>query len=117
MSEIKLRQTLKESTCINENNKKICYKKTGTMYTTRNYPNKLTYLFNINGNSEPGIIDICYVYIETDNYNNSWDGTINVGIGIGGNELPTGTYFYIFDTKDPLIGENGIFQGYIYLQR
>ncbi len=54
---------------------------------------------------------------ETDNYNNSWDGTINVGIGIGGNELPTGTYFYIFDTKDPLIGENGIFQGYIYLQR
>jgi gliding motility-associated-like protein len=54
---------------------------------------------------------------EMENYDNSWSGEMNVGISISGNELPTGTYFYLLDTKDPVLGKGGVLQGYIYLQR
>jgi|GEM_PF-4341943 len=47
-------------------------------------------------------------------YSNQWDGKINVGSGLEGSELPTGTYFYILDTKDKVLG---VLKGYIYLQR
>jgi gliding motility-associated-like protein len=45
-------------------------------------------------------------------YNNEWNGQNNVG-GIGGEELPAGTYFYILELdedQDPI-------KGYIELKR
>ncbi|MDD3877889.1 MAG: gliding motility-associated C-terminal domain-containing protein, partial [Bacteroidales bacterium] len=47
-------------------------------------------------------------------YNNDWDGTNMFGITVGGNELPVGTYFYIFDTG---IEGQEVIKGYIYLNR
>ena len=70
-----------------------------------NYPNNEFSIFNRWGN---------LVYSVT-GYNNQWTGTANQGIIVGGEELPTGTYYYILDLKDD--GENDIFKGYIYLQR
>ena len=45
----------------------------------------------------------------------AWDGTNTEGITIGGDELPTGTYFYILELNDDA-GTDPI-KGYIYLQR
>ena len=72
-----------------------------------NYPGNTIIIFNRWGSK---------VY-ETSPYNNEWDGRMNVGIQVSGDELPTGTYFYILDTKDESIGKHGIFQGYVYLKR
>ncbi len=47
-------------------------------------------------------------------YSNQWDGFMNVGKGLEGTQLPTGTYFYVLDTKDKIVG---VLKGYIYLQR
>ncbi len=71
------------------------------------YPGNSIIIFNRWGNK---------VY-ETSDYANDWDGTTNVGAGLVGTELPTGTYYYILDTKDPSIGNEGVFQGFIYLKR
>ena len=46
-------------------------------------------------------------------YNNTWDGKSNEGIRIGGDELPTGTYFYVLDLGD----DSDIIKGFIYLTR
>jgi gliding motility-associated-like protein len=46
-------------------------------------------------------------------YLNNWDGTDNLGITIGGNKLPVGTYFYILDLGDG----SEVKKGYIYLNR
>ena len=47
-------------------------------------------------------------------YNNDWNGVNKYGLKIGGEELPSGTYFYVID-----LGVEGkeIIKGYIYLSR
>ena len=73
-----------------------------------NYPGNELLVFNRWGNK---------VYTVS-NYTNNWTGTMNVGIQIGeNNELPTGTYYYILDTKDETIGEKGVLQGFVYIRR
>ncbi|MDP4799222.1 MAG: tandem-95 repeat protein [Crocinitomicaceae bacterium] len=47
-------------------------------------------------------------------YDNSWDGTSQSALNVGGDALPTGTYFYILDTKTE---KYGVIKGYIYLKR
>lgn len=37
---------------------------------------------------------------EKPNYDNTWDGTPNVSGTLGGQKLPQGTYYYIFEIKD-----------------
>jgi gliding motility-associated-like protein len=67
------------------------------------YPNNSFTVFNRWGNM---------VY-KAEPYNNQWDGTSTVGLSIGGDQLPTGVYFYIFDLGDG----TKPFKGYIYLNR
>ena len=57
------------------------------------------------------------IVFEVKEYQNDWAGTNNGKLVIGGDELPTGTYYYVLDCKDPNMGENGIYKGYIYIQR
>jgi gliding motility-associated-like protein/uncharacterized repeat protein (TIGR01451 family) len=68
------------------------------------YPEHTFTIFNRWGN----------MVFEAAPYNNDWDGTSTFGITVGGNELPSGTYFYIFET-----GVEGIdpIRGFIYLAR
>jgi gliding motility-associated-like protein len=47
-------------------------------------------------------------------YQNDWDGTSQNGLNVGGDQLPTGTYFYILDTQT---SKYGVIKGYIYLKR
>jgi gliding motility-associated-like protein len=47
-------------------------------------------------------------------YDNSWNGTSMSSLNVGGDQLPTGTYFYIFDTHTEKLG---VIKGYIYLKR
>jgi gliding motility-associated-like protein len=54
------------------------------------------------------------IVFETDNYTNDWQGTTNVNLTLGGELLPTGTYFYILDLKQE---DMEIFKGYVYIQR
>ena len=51
---------------------------------------------------------------ETSDYKNDWDGRSQSKLNVDGDALPTGTYYYILDTKDPVLG---VLRGYIYLQR
>ena len=46
-------------------------------------------------------------------YDNSWNGTSNMGINYGSDQLPEGTYFYILDLGD---GQKAL-KGFIYLNR
>lgn len=46
-------------------------------------------------------------------YLNNWDGTTSNGLQVGGDELPTGTYFYLFDFGNGA----AIRKGTIYLIR
>jgi len=46
-------------------------------------------------------------------YQNTWDGTTSMGLRVGGNQLPVGTYFFILDLGD---GSN-IIKGTIYLNK
>lgn len=50
---------------------------------------------------------------EASPYMNVWDGTTDMGINIGGDKLPVGTYFYLFDFGN---GSEKI-KGTIYLNR
>jgi gliding motility-associated-like protein len=51
------------------------------------------------------------VYTDSD-YQNDWTGKNNVSTGLG-EELPSGTYFYLLEVKD-----NGkTYNGYVYLKR
>ena len=54
-----------------------------------------------------------------DQYDNTWDGTNKTGkLKIGGEQLPSGTYFYILDLgEDPITGESQIKKGFIYITR
>ena len=68
------------------------------------YPNNSLIIINRWGNK----------VFEAAPYNNDWDGTNQFGITVGGDDLPVGTYYYIFD-----FGETGGRQerGFIYLTR
>ena len=46
-------------------------------------------------------------------YKNEWNGDSQTGIRVGGNKLPTGTYFYVLD----LGNETAIYKGIVYLNR
>lgn len=50
---------------------------------------------------------------EKDFYDNSWKGISNVSLTTG-NELPDGTYYYIFDPRD---GKTDLFKGYVIIRR
>jgi CHU_C Type IX secretion signal domain len=54
------------------------------------------------------------VVYEATGYANDWAGTSNVGVTVGGDKLPVGTYFYILDLgvdgKAPLTG-------YVYINK
>ena len=50
---------------------------------------------------------------EADPYINTWDGRSIRGLRVGGDELPTGTYFYVLDLGDG----SSIIKGTIYLNR
>jgi gliding motility-associated-like protein/uncharacterized repeat protein (TIGR01451 family) len=50
---------------------------------------------------------------EASPYLNTWDGKTTLGITIGGDQLPIGTYFYILDLGD----NSAIIKGTIYLNR
>jgi gliding motility-associated-like protein len=54
------------------------------------------------------------VVFETSNYQNNWVGTSTSKLTIGEENLPTGTYYYLFDTKTDKFG---ILKGFVYLQR
>ncbi len=57
---------------------------------------------------------------EGKNYDNSWDGTSNVGAMISiGKELPNGVYFYVFEVKKNVEGtvQTRRFSGYVELRR
>lgn len=69
-----------------------------------NFPDNELIIFNRWGNE---------VYKQVE-YANQWDGFLNIGTGLEGSQLPTGTYFYVLDTKDKKIG---VLKGFIYLQR
>jgi gliding motility-associated-like protein len=46
-------------------------------------------------------------------YDNTWDGKSQNPLNVGGDELPSGTYFYLLDTKTT---KYGVLKGYIYLK-
>jgi len=50
---------------------------------------------------------------EASPYQNTWDGKATMGLRVGGNELPVGTYFYILNLGDG----SSIYKGTIYLNR
>jgi gliding motility-associated-like protein len=68
------------------------------------YPNNTITIFN-----RWGVL----VYQET-NYQNNWNGTTQSTFTFGGQDLPTATYYYVFDTMDESVG---VLKGFIYLQR
>ncbi len=51
--------------------------------------------------------------LEANPYQNTWDGKATLGIRIGGDELPVGTYFYVLDLHDG----SKVYKGTIYLNR
>jgi len=67
------------------------------------YPNNHFTIFNRWGNK----------VFETKQYRNTWNGKSTMGLRIGGDDLPTGTYFYLLD----LGNGSKIIKGTIYLNR
>ncbi len=67
-----------------------------------NYQNNTIVIMNRWGNK----------VFEATPYKNDWNGTNQYGIGVGGEKLPEGTYFYILDLGD---GSKPV-KGYIYLK-
>ena len=68
------------------------------------FPNNTLQIFNRWGN---------VVYAAAP-YANDWDGTSNSNFNIVGNQLPTGTYYYVLDSGDETVE---ILKGYIFIQR
>jgi gliding motility-associated-like protein/uncharacterized repeat protein (TIGR01451 family) len=68
-----------------------------------NYPNNTFVIFNRWGNK----------VFETTHYQNTWNGTSTMGLRVGGDELPVGTFFYVLDLGDG----SPIFKGTIYLNK
>ena len=58
---------------------------------------------------------------EASPYTNDWDGKATIGLILGEDELPIGTYFYILDLgsiSEPVLGStSNVFKGTIYLNR
>jgi gliding motility-associated-like protein len=50
---------------------------------------------------------------ETNHYKNTWSGKSTMGLRLGGDDLPTGTYFYVLD----LGNGSAVYKGTIYLNR
>ena len=50
---------------------------------------------------------------EANPYQNNWDGKSTMGLIVGGDELPVGTYFYVLDLGDG----SDFYKGTIYLNR
>lgn len=50
---------------------------------------------------------------EASPYQSTWNGTSTMGLRVGGNELPTGTYFYLLNLGDG----SAMYKGTIYLNR
>lgn len=50
---------------------------------------------------------------EASPYTNTWDGTSQTGLTVGGDQLPVGTYFYLLD----LGNGTSIYKGTIYLNK
>ncbi|MBC7411782.1 MAG: DUF3494 domain-containing protein [Bacteroidia bacterium] len=69
----------------------------------QNYPNNNFTIFNRWGDK----------VFEASPYQNTWNGTCSKGLQIGGDMLPTGTYFYLLDLGDG----SKIIKGTIYLNR
>ncbi|HXC06150.1 MAG TPA: gliding motility-associated C-terminal domain-containing protein [Bacteroidia bacterium] len=67
------------------------------------YPHNSIVIFNRWGNK----------VFEASPYKNTWDGTCHFGLTIGGDALPVGTYFYLFNPGDG----SDILKGTIYLNR
>jgi gliding motility-associated-like protein len=70
-----------------------------------NYPNNKLEIFNRYGN---------LVY-KTRGYKNDWKGVANVNGTFNDNVLPTGTYYYIFETGDNTV--NQAKSGWLYIMR
>ncbi len=68
-----------------------------------NYPDNSIVIFNRWGNK----------VFEASPYKNTWDGKTTMGLRVGGDELPVGTYFYVLDLKN----DQDIIKGTIYLNR
>jgi gliding motility-associated-like protein/uncharacterized repeat protein (TIGR01451 family) len=67
------------------------------------YPENSIMIFNRWGNK----------VFEANPYQNTWDGRSSIGIRVGGDELPSGTYFYILNLGDG----SPVIKGTIYLNR
>lgn len=67
------------------------------------YPDNNMVIFNRWGNK----------VFEASPYQNTWDGKTTMGISVGGDELPVGTYFYLLDLDDG----SEVIKGTIYLNR
>jgi gliding motility-associated-like protein len=67
------------------------------------YPENTFEIFNRWGNK----------VFEANPYLSTWDGKSTMGLRIGGDELPVGTYFYVLDLGDG----SDIYKGTIYLNR
>ncbi len=68
------------------------------------YPDNQLTIYNRWGN----------LVFSADSYLNTWGGTSNSNLNVGGEQLPTGTYYYVIDTKDAAAG---VLKGYVYIQR
>lgn len=69
------------------------------------YPNNELVVFNRWGNE---------VY-KAAGYNNEWDGTAQANdLNMSHSKLPSGTYYYVLDTNDPV---QKVKKGFVYLQR
>ena len=68
-----------------------------------NYPKNVFEIFNRWGDK---------VY-DAQPYENAWNGRSTLGLRVGGNELPVGTYFYVLDLGDG----TPPFKGTVYLNR
>jgi gliding motility-associated-like protein/uncharacterized repeat protein (TIGR01451 family) len=68
-----------------------------------NYPNNVFTVFNRWGDK----------IFTASPYQNNWDGKTTMGVRVGGDELPVGTYFYTLDLGDG----SKVFKGTIYLNK
>jgi len=57
------------------------------------------------------------IVFEDKGYLNNWDGSVQQGLRLGGDELPIGTYFYILDLGKEAPGIERINKGFVYLTR
>jgi gliding motility-associated-like protein/uncharacterized repeat protein (TIGR01451 family) len=65
------------------------------------YPNNTIVIYNRWGDK----------VFEASSYQNTWDGKTSMGLQVGGDKLPVGTYFYILDLGD----NSAVIKGTIYL--